>query len=213
LATDQIGDYIKELDGEKYVSDPAFATVDRTLVFEPASSIMYPTAMQPFEPGEREDWEYVDTTHVRFNDATYTESREFDGTLYLIRDHVPALSWRLFDDERLYLGYRVRKATAMADSAVIEAWFAPDIPITAGPGLYGGLPGLILMVTNTARGEVYAAESIELGKQKQYTAPRKGNVVSRSAYDKRVAREVASAERAWEITRRRLKNSKRGQLN
>ena len=76
------------------------------------------------------------------------------GDAYLVTGEQPVISWRLLGEERVYRDHRVMKATATVDSAVVEAWFAPEIPVPAGPGLYGGLPGLVLMVTNAAVGEV-----------------------------------------------------------
>lgn len=53
------------------------------------------------------------------------------------------------------------KATSESEHGSIEGWFTTDIPVQAGPGLFHGLPSLILMVTNASSGEVYAAEEID----------------------------------------------------
>ena len=97
----------------------------------------------------------------------------------------------------------------MLDSAAVEAWFAPEIPNSAGPGLYGGLPGLILMVTNAATGEVYSAESVELGDYDDHAAPVVGRSISREEYDRRVAWQIEDAQRAWEGAKRKLDYSTR----
>ncbi|MCY4159887.1 MAG: GLPGLI family protein [Bacteroidetes bacterium] len=152
-----------ELVGTEFVKPPMYATVSRSMVFDTTASLMYPTDKPHVEPEDRkvsEGEEEVDTTYVNFRLRTYTESRVLGMDVYLANDEIPSIPWRLGDEERVYLGLRVEKATAVIDSTEIEAWFTSEIPIPAGPGLFGGLPGLILMVTNAASGEVYAADSL-----------------------------------------------------
>jgi len=207
LATDQMAVYLAELDGEEKEQAPSQATIGRSLAFGPQSSLMYPTLFQPFEPGDRPEWEYVDTTYINFDEGVYVESREFDTDIYRVTGELSVIPWRFTGEERKYLDYRVMKATAVMDSAVVDAWFAPEIPIPAGPGLYSGLPGLILMVTNTAIGEVYTAESVELGEQGDLTAPLNGRRISRADYDQQVSRQIEHTQRIWNAAKRKLDNS------
>ena len=152
--------------------------------------------------------EFVDTTYVDLDSNTFIESRKFHRSKYLVKAELPSVSWQLTSDERTYLDYRVMKATAVVDSAVVEAWFTPEIPVPAGPGLYGGLPGLILMVTNIARGEVYAAEAIDLGAPSiQLTPPTVGREISSDKYDQRIASVIAENQRLWENARDILRAS------
>ncbi|MXW14923.1 MAG: GLPGLI family protein [Rhodothermaceae bacterium] len=148
--------------GEDYIQGPEHTTMSRTLVFNSTTSLMHPSDVQSFEIGARPNWEYIDTMFVDFEKGTYSQWVEFNADPYLVKDQLPRVSWRLTDENRMYLGHRVVKATATIDSSVVEAWFSPDIPVPAGPGLYNRLPGLVLLVTHAAVGEVYAAESIDL---------------------------------------------------
>lgn len=45
--------------------------------------------------------------------------------------------------------YTCVKATAKFRGRTYEAWFASDIPIFNGPWKFGGLPGLILSLTDS----------------------------------------------------------------
>ena len=145
------------------------------------------------------EWEFVDSTYVNRGNGTYSESRNLVDYKYLVTEELPSISWQLVGDERTYLDYRVMKAAAVVDSAVVEAWFTPEIPVPAGPGLYQGLPGLILMVTNVTIGEVYAAEFIDMDTQSsKLMPPIIGREVSSDKYDQRVAREIAENQRVWE---------------
>ena len=207
-APDPIKESIAAADGTEYTQGPSHATVPRQLVFGPLSSLMYPAVNQIVVPGDRTGWEYIDTTYVSFEDGTYTESREFYADMYLVEGERPVISWRLPGEERIYLGHRVVKATAVVDSAVVEAWFTPEISVPAGPGLYGGLPGLILLVTNATIGEVYAAESVDLGEQPPITAPISGRVVSDDKYDQIKRAGMAEDERFQSWMRRGIEEGR-----
>ncbi len=191
----------KEAIGSEFQEPPAYTTVFRTMAFNPSSSLMYPTSKPAVEPRDRtarEGMEHIDTTYVNFGEDTITESRAFSGVLYLVKDEKPVIPWHLSDEERLYLGYSVMKATAEVDSAHIEAWFAPELPIPAGPGMYSGLPGLILMVTNASAGEVYAADSLALGALAQdISAPTRGRPLSDEEYDRIRTTEIAESRQLW----------------
>ena len=199
---------IAKRDGEEYRQGPNHAVVTRDLVFSPLSSLMYPTETQAFEVGGRPGWEYIDTTYVNLEDDTYSEWRDFNANAYLVTGDRPNLPWRLTSETRIYLDYRVMKATAAIDSAVVEAWFSPDIPVPAGPGLYAGLPGLILMVTNPVTGEAYAAESVDMIEQPRIIAPTTGRVLSLDAYDHLKTSELADSKRLWERFKRDLDSGK-----
>lgn len=207
-AANPIHEYIAEQGGKEYSQGPRYATVSRNLAFSPASSLMYPAVKQVIVPGERRGAEHVDTTYVSFDDRAYTESREFFGNVYLVKDRQPMVSWRMSGEERMYFGHRVMKATAVVKSALVEAWFAPEIPVPAGPGLYGGLPGLILRVTNTAIGEVYAADFVDLDEQPRITAPVGGRVVSHETYSRVKTEELANDQRFWDMIRRDIEEGR-----
>jgi GLPGLI family protein len=209
--TDQINEHVVAIgwaDAEDFPPGPTQASIARILTFGPSSSLMYPAEELYYEPGDRTadgtqlGWEFIDTTYVNRDNDTFVESRKFVESKYLVKDELPSLSWRLGDEERSYLGYRVMNATAVVESAVVEAWFTPEIPVSAGPGLYGGLPGLILMVTDAINGEVYAAESIDLDVPPSHLMPpTAGREIGLDKYDQRVAWETAENQQLWERAR------------
>ncbi len=198
--------------GSKPLSPETHATVSRSMVFGAAASLMYPTDKPHVEPEDRKvsgGVEYIDTTYVDFGGRTYTESRVIGAEIYLVSDELPAIPWRLENEERIYLGLRVMKATTEVDSAAVEAWFTPEIPIPAGPGLYGGLPGLILMVTNAASGEVYAADSLEMNMLfRAIEPPTRGRKASDRKYRRAKAAEIAEDRRVWEQSLRDIEEGK-----
>lgn len=60
---------------------------------------------------------------------------------FYISESFPALDWDVKDERTTVLGMTCQKA-AVGDS--ITAWFTFDIPVSDGPALTCGLPGLIL---------------------------------------------------------------------
>ncbi len=140
----------------------------------------------------RADHETLLDTYVSHDDGVITETREFMGRTFLLSDARPAFAWKLTGEQSEFLGYGVQKATALQDSAAIEAWFTPEIPVPAGPGHFGGLPGMILVVSVNDGHTVYSATEIGLGPVEKgvIRAPENGNRVSREEYEKIVAEKM-----------------------
>jgi GLPGLI family protein len=111
---------------------------------------------------------------------------------FLIQSTQPSFAWKLPGEQSEFLGYTVQKATAMQDSTVIEAWFTPEIPVSTGPGLYGGLPGLILVVSVDGGHETFSATEVSLGDLEEgaMTAPEDGQQVTREEYEAIVAEKL-----------------------
>lgn len=142
--------------------------------------------------GSRRDQETLRASWASFADGSAVEQREFMGRTFLIEGERPAYGWKLAGEERQFLGYAVHKATAVQDGSTIEAWFAPGIPVPAGPGPYGGLPGLILVVSVDEGDIVYSATAIELGSfgDAAIAPPEGGDEVTRDEYERIVAEKL-----------------------
>jgi GLPGLI family protein len=63
-------------------------------------------------------------------------------------EDIPAQEWILYDDTLTIAGYTCQKATCYFRGRNYTAWFAVDIPVSNGPWKFGGLPGLILKVSD-----------------------------------------------------------------
>ena len=141
--------------GVPFAEPGTHTTVSRTMVSDATAALRVPKNEPHIKPGDRavlSGEEEIDTTFVDFGDGMCSESRVLGMEIYLVTDQQTVIRWRMESEERVYLNRRVLKATAVVESSVIDARFTPEIPVPAGPGLYGGLPGLILMVTNTESG-------------------------------------------------------------
>ena len=85
-----------------------------------------------------------------------------DGERHRVDAGVVPVEWRITEEQREHLGYRVTVAVGETGGEQIEAWFAPDIPVSGGPALYGGLPGMILVLSLHEGRTTYAATEVSL---------------------------------------------------
>ncbi len=124
-------------------------------------------------------------TYTNLDEGTITEKRDFMGRTFLIGGDQPAYAWKLTGEQSEYLGYPVQKATAVRDTTKIEAWFSPEIPVSAGPELFAGLPGMILVLSLDDGKIQYAATEIKLDGLESgvIKAPKEGKKVSRAEFD------------------------------
>jgi len=119
-----------------------------------------------------------------FNDFTTgkkTEQREFFDKKFIIDDSIRPLKWKMTGETKMILNHNCMKATAsqvnarmqmtmengqmqrkmIQDTSLVIAWFASDIPVSAGPAEFQGqLPGLILEMDVANGRQTYKATEI-----------------------------------------------------
>ncbi len=120
------------------------------------------------------------------DEGTYTNHYKFLTRDFLVAGELPELAWKLTGEEGMLLDRQVMKATATMDTVSVEAWFAPEIPAPFGPDNYGGLPGLILMLSIDDGSKLYEATSITLDTEIEITVPDKGRPVTQEEFEKLV---------------------------
>lgn len=121
-----------------------------------------------------------------------TVQRDLLGKMFLIKDTLKKQDWKLEKETKNIGEYTCFKATRTRSSENSEAgenkeiqivaWYTPQIPAAFGPENYGGLPGLILEVTD---GEFsYLCSQIILNPKKgvDIEEPTKGKNVSMKEY-------------------------------
>jgi len=106
-----------------------------------------------------------DILYNNFTTGKTTEQRDLFDKKFIIDDSIHSLKWKMTGETKTILNHNCMKATAqqtstrsqmtmengkmerkdITDTSNVVAWFASDIPVTAGPAEYQGqLPGLIL---------------------------------------------------------------------
>ena len=147
----------------------------------------------------RDDLEILREAWVSYAEGMAVETREFMGRNFLINGPPAAYAWRMTSDQAEHLGRMVMKATAEHDGTSIEAWFTPEIPIPGGPGSYGGLPGMILVLSVDGGRTQYFATEIDLSEVDAglIRAPEDGDEVSREEYEAIVEDKVDELEQLY----------------
>lgn len=177
---------------------PSAVTQDMLLHFGPSASLMVPA------PGKKA------RSEERFEMAMLAEMSMFMSMSGLkiggkaASGKSPATEWRLTGEQAEHEGHMVIKATAEHDSAAIEAWFTPQIPVPGGPGPYGGLPGMILVVSVDNGHIKYFATDIALGDVEEglIRRPEKGDEMSQKEYDDMVAEKTEEMRKRFGGRRR-----------
>ena len=97
-------------------------------------------------------------------EGSFTIVRTPSASVVLRYEEEPAaFSWQLLSDTGTVMGYVCQKARTGFKGRVYEAWYCPVLPVDAGPYKFGGLPGLILKVADTAGDYSWEATGIEEG--------------------------------------------------
>jgi GLPGLI family protein len=139
-----------------------------------------------------------------FNNARRVEQRELFDKKFVVEDSIRKLNWKLTSESRTLLGHPCLKAIAqritprmqmtidngkmerkeVVDTNNIVAWFASDIPVSAGPEVQGQLPGLILALDINDGRMVYKA--LEISSEVDLAAikePTKGKKVTPAQFN------------------------------
>lgn len=90
----------------------------------------------------------------------------------------PLQKWQLGKETKTICGYKCQKATCTWRGRTYTAWFTPEIPVSAGPWKFGGLPGLIMKISDSTNDYSWEAVAVNKGKFPIYGARRKKYVKS-----------------------------------
>ena len=98
---------------------------------------------------------------LRQNNLFFTY--QMKKTNYLVSDTPPTIKWNLKHKETKKIGkYLCKKATAVFRGTDVEAYYTTEIPISAGPFKFKGLPGLILEAkTSGVNKKYWVAKNIQ----------------------------------------------------
>jgi GLPGLI family protein len=139
------------------------------------------------------------------------EQTEFFGKIFLIRDSLSRDDWKLGKETKQIGSYTCYKATttreiitrtmstdaeSVEDTIQIEvtAWYTPQIPLSQGPDIYWGLPGLIMEV-NTDKTTILCTKLVLSKEDVEIKAPKKGEQVTRAEYTKIIEEKMVEMEK------------------
>jgi GLPGLI family protein len=82
------------------------------------------------------------------NTSKFSMQKTVYGSNFYVADSIPAIEWRLTNENRIIAGFNCRKAVAkIMDSVYVFAFYTDEITIPGGPCSVNGLPGMILGMT------------------------------------------------------------------
>lgn len=81
---------------------------------------------------------------------------------YFVKEKTPKINWEITNESKKIGGYETIKATAFFRGRNYEVWFAPSVPIAAGPWKLQGLPGLILEARDLTNTVVFLFKGIQI---------------------------------------------------
>lgn len=173
---------------------------------------------------------YLDATRSKYedseektadNDGTYAWRKEvyavyrdfannrsfeqFDllGRAYILEDSLHHPHWKILNDIKEVAGHQCMNAfweDTLKKQRII-AWFALDLPSSAGPERFGGLPGLILELDVNNGGMTLVADRIEqrdVSAQLALPAKSKGRKINEAQYYELLRKHFAEKKAAEE---------------
>ncbi|MFC0603923.1 GLPGLI family protein [Winogradskyella pulchriflava] len=151
-----------------------------------------------------------DVYYKNTKDKRYTNQMDTFGKLFLVKDNIEDIEWKL-ESETKYIGeYQCFKATYTKmvekprivintddeeteedldkepemEERIVTAWYTPQIPISNGPDDYQGLPGLILEVHDGKLTIICSRIVLNPEDKVEISEPEKGKEVTQAEYEK-----------------------------
>lgn len=98
--------------------------------------------------------------YMNYPEGYMTVRANMSGTGVEFVEEMECPKWNLTGDEKIIQGYRCNMAEADFRGRKWVAWFATDIPVSAGPWKLYGLPGLIVNAYDSDRHYEYMMVSL-----------------------------------------------------
>nr|WP_321235791.1 GLPGLI family protein [uncultured Psychroserpens sp.] len=169
-----------------------------------------------------------DVLYKNSKEKRFTNQNESFSKLFLIKDELTEHEWKLESDTKNIGEYTCFKATMTREIEDIEsgisvngdkdlsttdeepkmkeititAWYTPQIPVSAGPGNYHGLPGLILEVNDGSETVICSKIVINPKNASEIVEPKKGKELTQEAYDKIMEKKMEEMEERMRSNRR-----------
>ena len=129
--------------------------------------------------------------YCNYEEERKTALLEFMTREFLVESGLNAKGWKLDPSKRKIQEYVCMKATLNMKGNTVTAWFAPGLPVPAGPAEYNGLPGIVLAVERNEE-TILLAISIDLTPPlpEVLVKPNSGKKTSPEAFDRIVKEKV-----------------------
>lgn len=151
-----------------------------------------------------------DVLYKNIKDQRYVNQKETMGKKFLVKDSISKIEWQLESDTKYIGEYPCFKATYTKqvevfkdtgfssfedekedeeerapemEDRIVSAWYTPQIPVSNGPAMYQGLPGLILEIHDGKLTIICSKIVLNPEDKVEIKEPEKGKEVDQEKYD------------------------------
>lgn len=89
--------------------------------------------------------------YKNFNTNKFLKRQSMGTKTYLINDELEKINWVLKTEKQKIGDFNCKKAILQTNEGITIAWYTDEIPISEGPSMYYGLPGLIIKIEASDR--------------------------------------------------------------
>ena len=147
----------------------------------------------------------------------YSSARDMMGKDFLVKDDLTSIDWKLTKETKQIGKYTCYKAVydreqetfqsvtidneekgeteRTLETITVEAWYAPEIPVSHGPEMYWGLPGLIMEIKDGTRGMMCTQVVLNPKEKVEIAEPTKGKALTESEYEAVMEEKMAEMEK------------------
>ena len=123
--------------------------------------------------------------YTNYKNKSCLDQRGFMGKQFVITKPLEKIKWKITNEKIKYLDYECMKATMTdQEGKEVVAWFAPALPVKAGPASYGQLPGAILMLSKGDKELEIKAIKVELKDAVEVKTPSEGEKLTEEEFEK-----------------------------
>ncbi|WP_456437248.1 GLPGLI family protein [Psychroserpens sp.] len=161
-----------------------------------------------------------DVLYKNIKEKRFANQNESFSKVFLIKDDLNEIEWKLEPETRNIGDYTCFKATTTREVEDIErgisfddhedlsttdkepkmkvititAWYTPQIPVSVGPGNYHGLPGLILEINDGTETVICSKIVLNPKNASKIVEPDNGKELTQDAYDKIMDKKMKEME-------------------
>ena len=167
-----------------------------------------------------------DVLYKNSKEQRFSNQNELFGKQFLIQDALEQVEWELAKETKNIGEYTCFKAIAKRmvpamrvfdsedeenesssnqpeeEEQILTAWYTPQIPVSHGPSEYGGLPGLILEVSDGRETILCSKIVLNPSKDIDVKEPTKGKKVSQTEYDEIAEKKMKEMNERYKSNRR-----------
>lgn len=164
----------------------------KTLLYTPGASL-YSAEKAPVEEMSSEHEGAVVRMRVSNSDEKVfcdlqkgerIEQKDFMSRKFLIVSQPEAKDWKMTGNQKTILGYPCQEAIKQDSLSKTVVWFTPAIPVSTGPAVFSGLPGMVLAAEINDGKMVIQAVSVEPGEvaAELLVKPKEGKKVTQEEF-------------------------------